>query len=55
MLVATNRSDPEVSDTKKTTRINWDDYKNKPNSFSIIIPISKSAPADIEYISYITN
>jgi hypothetical protein len=55
MLVAASRSDSEVSNIKKTIRISWNDYKNKPSFFTIIIPISKSVPADTGYILYITD
>jgi hypothetical protein len=54
MLVAVSRSDSEVSDTKETAGISWDDYKNKPSSF-IIIFIFKLVLADTGYILYITN
>jgi hypothetical protein len=55
MLVITNRSNSEVSNTKKTARISWDDHKNKLSSFSIIILIFESALMDIRCILYITN
>jgi hypothetical protein len=55
MLVTASRSDSEASDTKETAGINWGDYKNKPSSFFIIIPISESVLADTRYILYITN
>jgi uncharacterized protein YpmS len=55
MLVAISRSDSKASDTEKTARINWDNYKDKLSSLFIIIPISESVPADTRYTLYITN
>jgi hypothetical protein len=54
MLVTTSGSNSEASDTKKTTRISWDNHKDKP-SFFIIILISELVLADIRYTLYITD
>jgi hypothetical protein len=55
MLVAASRSDSEASNTEETARISWDDHKNKPSFFSIIIPIFELVLVDTGYILYITN